>query len=326
MVELGTGRDAFAIIDHHSERAAPERRRDLGNRAVDPVGVFVTTNRDNHHLIGSDRRREHQPLGITVRHDERTDEPGADTPARHLDEAGGARLVEVLHARHPGEVLTKVMNGAHLEPLAVRHEAFDTRRLYGPRELLAVGLATHHGRNGQGFGNEIMVLTDDFFHLSAGLDFGGVGGVTLLPLELRVPEEEAWALLPTDDVRPLIEAQRQIPVGTNPPRHTLVDDRFGSRTDDEGLLERFAAGVGDHGAFGREPGDVILLPGEERLRDEEREGNVRDAPALDAPVEFVADKLPDRVAVRPDDHATAYGCVFGQFGPEDHFLIPVRKR
>lgn len=267
VVELGARRETVSVVHRDTEPTAPERRGDLGDRAVEAGRVLIPADRDDDHLVGSHRRREHQSLGVTVRHNERADEPGADAPTRHLDKTGGARLVEILHPRHLREVLSEVMDRPHLEPLAVRHETFDARRFHSSSELLARGLLAHHSGDGQDLGGEVVVQLNDIIHLGARFSFGGVGSVTLLPLELRVPQEETRTLLPADDVRPLVEAQRQVPVGTDPSRHTLMDDRLGSRTDDERLLERFAAGVGDHGAFGREPGDVILLPGEKRLWD-----------------------------------------------------------
>ena len=47
--------------------------------------------------------------------------------------------------------------------------------------------------------------------------------------------------------------------------------------------------------------------------------------ALELGVERLLDQLPDRVAVRPDDHAALDRRIVGQLGAADHVEIPLRK-
>ena len=69
--------------------------------------------------------------------------------------------------------------------------------------------------------------------------------------------------------------------------------------------------------------DVLGLLGEEGARDEEREVGVLVARLLEAPVEVVPDRLPDAVAVGPDDHAPADGRVVHELARLDDVQVPL---
>jgi hypothetical protein len=96
-----------------------------------------------------------------------------------------------------------------------------------------------------------------------GLLVGGVGGVALLPQELGGPQEHAGALLPAHDVGPLVHEQREVAVAVDPAGEEVADDGLAGRADDVGLVELFAAGVGDDRELGREALDVLGLLGDE---------------------------------------------------------------
>src|SRR5262249_42958004 len=81
--------------------------------------------------------------------------------------------------------------------------------------------------------------------------------------------------------------------------------RFRGGPHGERLLERAAARLGHHGDLGREPLDELALLREHRRGHEQREVDVLVAGGLDAVVELALDRLPDRVAVRLDDHRAA---------------------
>ena len=111
-------------------------------------------------------------------------------------------------------------------------------------------------------------------------------------------------------------------MGMNPLREHVVDDRFGGRPHDQRLFEFLAAAMRDHRNFGRETLDVLRLLLQEALRDEQREIGVARAGLLDAPVELVAQLLPDREAVGPKDDTSAHRRVVRQFGAKDEIVVP----
>jgi hypothetical protein len=84
----------------------------------------------------------------------------------------------------------------------------------------------------------------------------------------------------------------------------------------------FEAVVRDHGHFLGEPIDVLCLLLEIGERDEEREIAVLVAGRLDPVVEQALDALPDAVAPRADDHATADAGFLGEVGLGDDGLVP----
>ena len=88
------------------------------------------------------------------------------------------------------------------------------------------------------------------------------------------------------------------------------------------LLELLAAAVGDDGELGAEALDVLGLPVQERLGDEQREVGVLGAGGLDAGVDLGLHPLPDGVAVGPDHHRAPHRAVLGQLGLGDHVLVP----
>ena len=154
---------------------------------------------------------------------------------------------------------------------------------------------------------------------------GDVGGVALLPEELAGAQEEAGPQLPAHDVGPLVQQQRQVAVALDPLGHELADDGLAGGPDDDRLLELLAPGEGDHRQLGAEALDVLGLPLEVGLGDEEREVGVLGAARLDAGVDLGLHPLPDGVAVGPDDHRAPDGTVLGQLGLLEDVLVPARE-
>ena len=161
--------------------------------------------------------------------------------------------------------------------------------------------------------------------------------MALLPEELRRPQEQARAQLPPDDVRPLVDEQRQVTVALHPRAERLADDRLRRGANDERLLElririgdeaavraRDEAVVRDDGALLREALDVLGLFFEEALGDEQRKVRVLVAGVLEHAVERALDVLPDRVAPRLDHHAAADVGILGEVGALHDLLVPLR--
>jgi hypothetical protein len=83
--------------------------------------------------------------------------------------------------------------------------------------------------------------------------------------------------------------------------------------------------VGDHPQLGREALDVVGLPLEVGLGDQQGERGVLGAGLLDALVHLVDHAFPQRESGRPD-HLLALGrAVLGQLGFGDDVLIPARE-
>ena len=151
---------------------------------------------------------------------------------------------------------------------------------------------------------------------------GMASTLTLLPQELAGAQEQAGTQLPAHHVGPLVQQQRQVAVRLRPLGHVLTDDRLAGGPHHDGLVQLLAAGVGDDCQLGAEALDVLGLALEVALGDEQREVGVEGTARLDALVDLGLHPLPDRVAVRPDDHRPADRAVVGQLGFRQHVLVP----
>jgi hypothetical protein len=113
-------------------------------------------------------------------------------------------------------------------------------------------------------------------------------------------------------------------VAVDPLAEEVADDGLGGRPDDIGLLELLASGVGHDRKLGSEALDVLGLLLDEAHRYEQREAGVLVAGRLEASVEVALDRLPDGVAVWPDDHAALDDIGrLGELGLGDDVLVPL---
>ncbi len=206
--------------------------------------------------------------------------------------------------------------------LVVLHQRLAAIGPEGAGEALAVGLPAGEDRHRHPLFHERAVDAQHPERLLLRLRLGGVGRVPFLPEELRRAEEEPRPHLPAHDVGPLVDQHRQVAIALDPLGVHRVDDRLRRRPDDQRLLQLLAAAVGDHRRLGGEALDVLRLPREEALRDEEREVGVLVAGVLEHLVERLLHLLPDGVAVGPDDHAPPHRAVVGQLGAGDELVVP----
>ena len=168
-------------------------------------------------------------------------------------------------------------------------------------------------------------LTVDLGHLKRlGPSFflGRVRCVTFLPQELGGPEEQARPHLPTQDVAPLVVEEREIPVALHPARVRVPDDCLGRGPDGERLIQLLAAAVRHDRNLGSEALDMLGFGFEQLHREEQREVDVLVAGRLEAIVELSLHPLPDRVAVRLDDHRALDEPVLGHAGLPDDLVVP----
>ena len=81
--------------------------------------------------------------------------------------------------------------------------------------------------------------------------------------------------------------------------------------------------MGNDGALGGEALDMLRLFGEERLRDEQREGGVYMSGLFEGVVKMLLYKFPYGVARRPHDHTASYRRVVRHFRDTDNVEIPL---
>jgi hypothetical protein len=152
--------------------------------------------------------------------------------------------------------------------------------------------------------------------------FGFVRGVPLLPEEFGRAQERPRHLLPSDDVRPLVNEHGQIAPGLDPLRVHRADDRFRGRPDDQLLLEIFRASLRHPRHLWRKAFDVLGFAHDQAFGNEQREVRV-DVPGLfESAIEVLLYQLPDGVSVRPDHHTALDRRVVRQLGAPDNVQIP----
>ena len=237
-----------------------------------------------------------------------------------------AVLVRVGDVEGVREVLAELVRRAHLQRLAVAHQPFARPRDDRAGELLAVGLAPAPDRDREvALHRRGVGVLEDLQGVRVRLLARGVGGMALLPEELRGAQEQARAQLPAHDVRPLIDLQRQVAVARDPARERGVDDRLGRRAHHRRLRQLLAAADGDDRQLGAEALDVVGLAAQVALGDQQREVGVARAAGLDPVVEAPLQELPDAVRPRADDHRAADRAVLGQLRLGHHVLVPARE-
>ena len=156
-----------------------------------------------------------------------------------------------------------------------------------------------------------------------GLLRGGVRGVALLPQELGRTQEQPSAHFPTHDVRPLVHEHRQVAVTLHPLGVHRVDDRLRRGADHIRLLELLAAGLSDHRELGREAFHMLLLALDEAHGDQKRKAGILVPSLLEHCIQGVLHGLPDSVAPRPNDHASAHRRVVSERGSQHDFAVPL---
>ena len=138
----------------------------------------------------------------------------------------------VLDSLGLGEMGAEIMGGARLQGLTVLHHGLDGKRIVGARETLVFGLLAGDDRHRHDTLGKFPV---DLQHPERFLERVlpvYMGGVPFLPEKLRRPQEQPGAHLPAHHVGPLIDQNRQIPVGPDPIAERIRDDGFRGGPDD----------------------------------------------------------------------------------------------
>ena len=119
---------------------------------------------------------------------------------------------EEFHIEGLGEILAEEVRSTCLQGLTVLHEGFNAIGVHRAGEAFVGCFHPFDDREGHPVLDEIGV---DIQHLTGflhGFFSGGMGGVAFLPEEFGGAEEETRAHFPADDVGPLVDEQREIPV------------------------------------------------------------------------------------------------------------------
>ena len=276
---------------------------------------------DDDDLHGGEVWRQDEAVVVRVRHDERADEAGGDAPGRGPGVVRLAVTVDEGDVEGAAEVLSEEVRGAGLKRLTVLHHGLDGVRLEGAGEAFAGRLDAADDGHGHVVLGKVGIDALHLDRLLLGLLAGGVGRVAFLPEEFGGAKEEARAHLPTHDVGPLVDEDRQVAVGLDPVFIRVPDDCFGGGTDDELFLESgrrvdydtaAVRGVLEpvmrhDGAFLGEAFDMVGLAAEKGFGDEQGEVSVLVARLLELVVQDALHAFPDGVAVGLDDHAAADG-------------------
>ena len=231
--------------------------------------------------------------------------------------------VQVLDVEGLGEVLPQVVRRAGLQGLAVLHHGLDGVGAKRPGEFFRLAFAARNYWHGQPFLVEFAVDLQHLKGFRLGLVGCFVGGVPLLPEELRGAQEEPGAHLPADDVAPLVDQHGQVPVALDPLGVHVADHGLRSGAHHQAFFQFLATGVSDHGQFGRKAFHVLGLLLDEAFGNQQREVGVDVAGLLEHAVQLGLHVLPDGVAVGTDHHAALHRRMVGQFPGGDHVQVPL---
>ena len=227
------------------------------------------------------------------------------------------------------------MRGSRLQGLVILHHSLDGVGIHGARKTFVPGLfALHHGHRHVLF-SETSVEIEDCLGLLHRLGFRGVNRMPLLPEKFRGAQKEPGPQLPANHVGPLVDQDRQIPIGLNPLGIGLTDDRLTGRPDDQGLFQlarrlqpplgiRFEAMMGNDSAFLREALDVLGFPFQVAHRNKQRKVGVDVPSLLEHPIKNTLHVFPDGITPGLNHHTAAHRRHLGKLCGLDDLLIPLR--
>ena len=160
------------------------------------------------------------------------------------------------------------MRCAGLDRPSVLHHCLDCESLHRTGKTFALGFFTSENGHGQMIADKTFVKIENQFGLCPRLSFRFVNSVALLPEKFSCPQKQTRPHLPTNDVCPLIDEDRQIAIRLHPSCVAGADDRFRSRPNHERFCQRtgrfhfsisvhLQPGVGYDGAFFGEAFDMF---------------------------------------------------------------------
>ena len=199
---------------------------------------------DDDHLRRSHSRRQHQSLVIAMHHDQHTDRSRGESPAVLPHQSSlytsiactaiTSRLRLVRDVEHLREVLAQTVRRRCLHGSSIRrNKRLHRCRIEASGKLLLLRLASLDHRHSEQLLVGASVIVEDLQHLLLCLLLRGEGAVALLrvreTVSTHLPEEFAGSdegggmlELPANDVRPLVETEREVAVSTDPSGVGLV--------------------------------------------------------------------------------------------------------
>jgi len=147
-----------------------------------------------------------------MRHEHSADETRADAPARSPRELLGVLPREKLDAARLGEILPEEVRRAGLDGLAILHHRLDAEGLYRAGKALAFAFFAREHRQREPVARKGLVDPQHLLRLLARFGLRLVCGVAFLPEELGGPQKDTRPQLPADDIRPLVDQDRQVAI------------------------------------------------------------------------------------------------------------------
>ena len=234
-------------------------------------------------------------------------------------------LIGIPNVEHLREILSQVMRGCTLNAATThRHIQLDRGRVFSSRKSFILTLASLDYWNGEQLVVDSLVVVQNGTNERVGFCVRGVGGMSLLPEELACANKWRGVLeLPTHNVSPLVEQERQVTVRVNPLAERRIHNGLAGWADSNGLGKVALATLGDPGDFGREALEMLFLLHKGGLGHEHREVAVLDAEFLDACVEERSDLFPNVEGGWAQDVAARDFVVFDQLGLGDDLRVPL---
>ena len=158
-------------------------------------------------------------------------------------------LVRVPDVEHLRKILAQVMRGCTLDASTTnRHVQFYSCCVFCTCKALVLTLSAFNNWNCKQLVVNGGVVIEDISYKHVGLIVCCVSSVALLPEELaRSNEGRGMFEFPANDVRPLVEQQRQVTIRVDPLCKARVHDGFTRGADSDRLGKFTLATLGDPG-------------------------------------------------------------------------------
>ena len=236
VIELEAGA-LVAVIDVDAHASFAQIIHNAHQRFHDRTALlFLAIDRDGYDLNWCQLRRQAQTLVVTVSHHNRTDHARTHAPGGRPAELQVVLFIQVLDVKRLGKVLAEVVAGAGLQRALITHHGFDGIGSQCASKTLDVALLSLDDRNRGIVDGEVGIDIEHTQRFFLSLLMGRMGCMALLPQELGRAQERPRPQLPTHNIRPLVNQQRQITIGLNPFAECFADHRFRGRTHNEWLF------------------------------------------------------------------------------------------
>ena len=326
VVELEARAHAFALVHRDADFRVHQFGPDPSCCFHDLGLLFIALeDRDDHSLVRSELGRQDQPLVVPVHHDDGAHDARGKPPGSCPTMLELPGLVEITNLKGFRKILPEVVRCAELQRLPIPHHGLERIGDIGSGKFLRFRLAAGDHRNSRIIHCEIHIHVHHLARLRFGFRSCRVSCMTLLPEEFQGAQEQLRAQFPAHHAVPLVDQHRQVAVRLDPLRVGVPDDRLRRGADHQRLFEFFPAAVRHHRQLRREPRHVRLFLVNEAPRNQQRKRCVHMTGGLESPVESRRDVFPQSPAIRPHDHASAYGCVVGQLGAQHDLVVPLRE-